>query len=1146
MSDADGGALQTSRSVDVRARLVDALELDLIGPPGGHALGDERIPARIRPSTWYLTGFLVPSGTPPAQRADADEQEDLDEVPGTAGPSEESTEDRKSAKKGFFPSSIGLSFLVGKTRKLVVDVIWGDYAQPAVEIDDETGAAAGQSPEDRWWQRRQRHETVPVVISLEAEEPLVFDVPNSNGLQLQVVTRQLDTSELDGKIPAGTLSVSIFLINHRELIEEAPDAAYAFQAELRIGSDVPFVPRPDLRDAQDGGWDERVADLHYADTPEYATGHGVSADWQIVDGECHEIRTTWIPRAQVEKTETVPIDGVELSMEVLGALEGGAALETALRPLVSEYRSWIRVRRAAAESLSPYHRETAQLLLANAEIAAERIEKGISVLVADEQACEAFRVANRAVARALRQRMPDRFVDRPPSWRAFQLAFILLNLPGAADPHDAHRNTVDLLFFPTGGGKTEAYLGLAAFAMVLRRLRHPGDGGRAGAGVSVIMRYTLRLLTLDQLSRAAGLVCALELERDDAEGDRYGTWPFEIGLWVGKAATPNILGKKGDKRNDTARTLVRQFKSEPNRKPSPIPLENCPWCQTKFGSGSFSLMPNDDFPVHLEVRCVNFECDFAGERALPLVAVDEPLYRRLPSFLIATVDKFASLPWVGPSGALLGGADRFDEQGFYGAAEPRQGKRLAAPLPPPDLIIQDELHLISGPLGTMAGLYESAIEALCVRSIDGVPVRPKIVASTATARQAQDQVQALFGRPTTQIFPPPGPDRRDSFFARTRPAAEVPARLYLGIASPGRNPKVRMRKAWVALMGAAQQAYDEAGGDANLNNPADPYMTVLGYFNSLRELGGGRRILEEEVQSTVKGYGSRKRLGEAKGLFHDRASFSEVVELTSRVSTDKVAEARRRLACAIPDEDSIDCAIATNMISVGLDIQRLGLMVVLGQPKTHSEYIQATSRVGRDDAKPGLVVTLLNIHKPRDRSHYERFRHYHETFYRGVEAASVTPFSARALDRGFAGALVTLARHSLSEMTPAEGAAAIAKKRVELEALLKDVFLERVRQQPIDDDAERAELERRVQDRIGDLLDSWQKVVDDYQQNGADVQYQPYELKKPKALLREMLETEFDTASQQKYRVNRSLRDVEPEVNLFLRDLSGQEVEVAE
>ena len=679
--------------------------------------------------------------------------------------------------------------------------------------------------------------------------------------------------------------------------------------------------------------------------------------------------------------------------------------------------------------------------------------------------------------------------------------------------------------------------------MVLRRLRKPGEKGCAGAGVSVIMRYTLRLLTLDQLSRAAGLVCALELERAQ-NIKRYGEWPFEIGLWVGKAATPNILGRKGDGRSDSARAKVRQFKADPKGKPSPIPLENCPWCGTRFEPDSFSLLPNDDQPRELRIVCANFECDFTRDRPLPIVAVDEQLYRRLPAFLIATVDKFASLPWVGGSGALLGGAERHDATGFYSGAEPGRGTRLATPLLPPDLVIQDELHLISGPLGTMVGLYEAAIEALCVREIDGRAVRPKIVASTATVRRAQDQIQALFARPITQVFPPPGPDRRDSFFARTVPSSQTAARLYLGIAAQGRNPKVIMRKAWLALMGAAERAYRDAGGHKNQQNPADPYMTVLGYFNSLRELGGARRILEEEVQNTIKGYGGRKRIGEEQGLFQDRKNFSEVVELTSRVSTDKVAEARRRLEAPFYKIDQrVDCAIATNMISVGLDIQRLGLMAVLGQPKTHAEYIQATSRVGRDDQRPGLVVTLLNIHKPRDRSHYERFRYYHETFYRSVEVSSVTPFAARALDRGFAGALVGLARHAIQQLTPPQGVELITNVRAALEVRLLDAFLGRVRQQPFVDESEREECLRSVQNRVVDLLDSWRRIFEDYHAAGVQMQYQKYELRQPRPLLREMLDKDFESEYHKKFRANRSLRDVEPEVNLFLKELSGIQVE---
>jgi hypothetical protein len=1121
-----------ANSLEVRARLVEALKLDLVGPWTGHALTDERLPGWVRPSNWYLAGFLIPSGTLPEKSADADEGEDIDVVPESAGLAEESNEERKAAKKGFFPSSMGLSFLVSKqAHGITVIARWGEY------IPTEIVEGADDKPLSVW--QRQPHEQTIAVALTGATDPVVHDVPGSGGLQVHIVERLISAEDLEQHIPQGTRSVSVFLVNHRTPDEEEPDRAYAFQAEIEVRGDHPFVPQPDLRGVQAAEWDDQVADLHYADIPEYATGHGVSAEWEALDGACRLLRSAWIPSAEVEKTTTVDVPGVELSMEGLGALADGAAAETALRPLVDQYRAWIETRRSIIATLQESRRDTANELVRFAGVAADRIERGIAVLAQDADALDAFRVANRAVARALRKRLGT----ANPRWRAFQLAFLLLNLPGLADPSDPSRATVDLLFFPTGGGKTEAYLGLAAFAMVLRRLRHPGEKGRAAAGVSVIMRYTLRLLTLDQLARAAGLVCALELERGK-NAARYGEWPFEIGLWVGKAATPNILGHKGDGRSDSARTKVRQFKADPKGKPSPIPLENCPWCGTRFGPDSFALLPNDDQPRELRIVCTNFECDFTRDRPLPIVAVDEPIYRRLPAFLIATVDKFASLPWVGQAGALLDGAQRYDATGFYGAAEPGKGTRLATSLPPPDLVIQDELHLISGPLGTMAGLYEAAIEALCVRELDGRAVRPKIVASTATVRRAQDQIQALFARPLTQVFPPPGPDRRDSFFARMVPSSETAARLYLGIAAQGRNPKVIMRKAWLALMGAAERAYRDAGGHKNQQNPADPYMTVLGYFNSLRELGGARRILEEEVQNTIKAYGARKRIGEEKGLFQDRKNFSEVVELTSRVSTDKVAEARRRLDAPFHKiEQRVDCAIATNMISVGLNIPRLGLMVVLGQPKTHAEYIQATSRVGRDDDRPGLVVTLLNIHKPRDRSHYERFRHYHETFYRSVEVASVTPFSARALDRGFAGALVGLARHAEPELTPPQGVEHIADVRAALERKLLDVFLKRVRQQPIVDEAEREERLRSVQNRVVELLDSWRKIFEDYRAVGVAFQYQKYELRQPRPLLREMLDKDFESEHHRKFRANRSLRDVEPNVNLFLKDLSGTQVE---
>ncbi len=1121
-------SVESSDSVTLRADLVRTLDLDLIGPGPDGVHSEECLPGRERPSLWYLTGFLVPSDTPAEFRSDDDADDDFEaEVPEDQGLAEESAEDRKAARKSFYPSSMGLSVLVRPdTPSLRVTVSWGDYAR-SKEKD-------GEGKEVEVW-RRTPHSR-EVVLALDGDEGgSARPVPESRGLSLFVRERRVPTETLGGRIEPGTRAVSVFLANGRTPPAERRDAdtAYAFQAAIAVESDVPFHPRPDMSARTDEEWDDRVADLHYADTPAYATGHGIATDWAVEEGACRKVWTTWIGRAEVEATERNEVSGVELSMDALGSLGDGEAATEALSPLVTEYRRWIDGWRAQPPELEEERRETADELLNQAGLAADRMERGIAVLAGDPDALEAFRVANRAVAKALARRG----IGDNPAWRPFQLAFLLLNLPGMVDPADVDRETVDLLFFPTGGGKTEAYLGLAAFAMVLRRLRNPGDEGRAGAGVSVIMRYTLRLLTLDQMMRASSLVCALELERE-ANPARYGTWPFEIGLWVGKAATPNRMGRKGDNRPDSARGKTLRYRAESRHNPAPIPIESCPWCGEGFDGDSFSLEPNADQPRELRIVCLNYECDFSGGRPLPIIAVDEPLYRRLPAFLISTVDKFASLPWEGRSGVLLGGAARYGPDGFYGAADPGVGSPLEKPLLPPDLIIQDELHLISGPLGTMMGLYETAIEALCTLRDGKRAPRPKIVASTATVRQASDQVQAVFARDETRVFPPPGPDRRDSFFARTAPASETPARVYLGIAAAGRNAKFLFRRVVLALMAGAANAYREAGGRGNEENPADPYMTLLAYFNSLRELGGARRLLEEEVRNTLKKRGGRRRVGEQRGLFRDRHFRDEVVELTSREPTPAVAEAYQRLGRGFHEERPVNCAIATNMISVGLDVSRLGLMVVCGQPKTHSEYIQATSRVGRDPQRPGLVVTLLNIHKPRDRSYYERFRHHHETFYRRVEPGSVTPFSMRALDRGFAGAFVALARHSNPALTPPLGVQSVAEARSQLEDLLSDAFRARVGKQPIRDPKDCHERQNNVRDRVVDLLDSWLAVLDDYQAKGVELQYQRYETRRhrtPKPLLRHILEPE-GRPHHRKFRANRSLRDVEPEVHVYVRD----------
>ena len=1144
----------------VRSRLLDALRLDLVGPrpgePGHDAYTEEVLP--VAPSRWYLTGFLVPYEAPPEQRSDDDGDDTLDQVDRPVEGDDDNAPEATSARKAFFPSSMGLSVLVPRdAAELQVRIAWADYA-PVIdgegegepgseEAEKEPIAAEGEAGGDparrtrpQGWRRLIRE--AEVVVALREGEPVPTDVPGGEGLRVVVSVRPVGDTDL---VPAGTRSASVFLVNQREPAPDMTrDAAYVFQAELSLHAPQPFVPRPNLRGQKSEDWDEKVADLQYADAVEYAVGHNISVVALATEDGCRDVRTTWMPTADVEKVVPAQLDDVELSIEALARAESPEAVRAMVGPMVDSYGAWIDAQLRLLPD-DPKRAQVGRDLMARASRARERIQAGLDALD-QPHVLEAFRIANKAIATAIRQRSCHGKPEAspadldPPVWYPFQLAFLLTNMAGVVDGEHPDRRVVDLLFFPTGGGKTEAYLGLAAFTMVLRRLRDPSIHS---AGLSVIMRYTLRLLTLDQLGRAATLICALELDRQD-DVSRLGAWPFEIGLWVGQTATPNVMGKKGDKNRYSARARTVAFLNDDRRKPSPIPLENCPWCGTKFQKDSFTLLPDGNEPTDLRVMCVSRRCAFHGrrqERGLPILAVDDPIYRRLPAFIIATVDKFANLPWVGATAGLFGRVQRYDADGFYGPTRAGVGRSLEQPLPPLDLIIQDELHLISGPLGTMVGLYETAIDALCADPVGGEGVRPKIVASTATVRRAERQIRGIFGRANVDIFPPPGPDRRDSFFARTVSRAERNARTYVGIAAQGRNLKVVLLRTYLALLSAGQKVWEESGGARNTANPAEPYMTLLGYFNSLRELGGSRRIVEDEVRSRLVDYGLRRRRHDMEQqLFANRKKFTEPRELTSRVSTNEVADTKRRLALAFHDKERVDVALATNMISVGLDIMRLGLMVVLGQPKTAAEYIQATSRVGRDDERPGLVVTLLNVHRPRDRSHYERFEAWHESFYRAVEATSVTPFSPRAIDRGIAGVTVALARLGHRELTPARGAAAITQHRGEL-----DFVLDAISRRAEGHDAgltgeEQEELRHKLRGRVQDVLDTWESIAG---QKG-ELQYQR-EVGQAPPLLFAPLDPDLDRQPKEarKFKVQRSLRDVEPTVNLWLRTPDGLEVE---
>jgi hypothetical protein len=1144
------------KTTEVRAQLVYALRDYLIGPdadaPSDSAHQTETLPST--PSHWYLTGFLAPTGQKTEEKEDPEAGDDLQSA--LDDPSDGEA-DAPVARRPLFPSSIGMSVLVRKeTKALHVRVTYGTYHPGAPTKDDEErhSQATSEPAQDdgplrsTWTRTPHQHEvTLPLDGQTRFDDKL-----DGSGVVLRVVLRPVPEGER-GLVPPGSRYVTIFLINERDAVEKPEqDRGFIFQSKFAVKCAEGFVERPNLRGAEKSDdIDERVGDLQYRDCFEYGVGHGISVEADVEKSEdrvlCQRVATSWIPRAEVEKVVPSSVDGIELRMAELAKLPDGAALQNAVGRLATDYGKWIQEQGKLDSRLTEARKDTAEGLLASAGVAKTRIENGIRILSENPVALEAFCMANRAMAVAQtereRQKDPKKIAEGSfvPTWRPFQLAFLLMNIAAQVDPKNIERDVVDLIFFPTGGGKTEAYLGLAAFTLLLRRLRRPGA---LSAGVTVLMRYTLRLLTLDQYERAATLICALEVERKKAP-EKLGPQRFSIGLWVGKAATPNRFGTDREKDETTALNRVKEYRKDPENSPSPIPIDKCPWCGSSFGQDTFELKPDYKNPNQLRVFCTKPGCDFAPSKnrdGLPILAVDDEIYRELPCFLIATVDKFAGLPWVGKTGMLLGrNVTHQNGFGFYGpTGKPPDAKALTEPLLPPDLIIQDELHLISGPLGTIVGLYETAIDHLTTR-VEGTDkhakkIRPKIVASTATVRRANAQIQALFGRERVDVFPPPGPDRRDSFFAESKTPEEVNARLYIGVAAPGRSMKVLLMRTYIALLAAGQKAYDQ--------DPvaADPYMTLVGYFNSLRELGGSQRIVEDEIRTRLFRTGFRRRVGEATGNFAERTIDYECVELTSRRSTDYVKEAKARLERPFANGDkaypAVDVALASNMISVGVDILRLGLMVICGQPKTTAEYIQSSSRVGRDEKKPGLVITLLNIHKPRDRSHFEHFSSYHESFYRGVEATSVTPFSPRAIDRGLAGLVVALARLGDPRLTAADDAEKISAAKAEL-GFIGDVLAARVeahrKGQEDDDPIDGVKAELRA--RIEALLDSWVVVAkNDPAKDG--LSYQLFEAgqasKRP--LLHMPLDAELAGCDrhERKFVANRSMRDVEGTTDLYV------------
>ncbi|MCA9599439.1 MAG: DISARM system helicase DrmA [Myxococcales bacterium] len=1126
-----------------RNQLVEATTRDAVGPFAEHPTICECL--KLRPSRWYLTGFLAPQSAQPDEDPTDDENvgggDDVDADEFSAG------EQPEPKQKQRLPASLGLSVLLRKeTTSVTASVQYADYERIARKDAGLPEEADGVKGSKFVWRRLPPHD-VSVEVPLDAKQlGKGIPVPDSGGLYLKGT---LGAARGHG-LPAGTQALSLFLVNSRpaENARGLGDRQFVFQVSLELRVPEGILPRPNRRDERSSDRDERILDLQFRNHAEYAVGHGVAVELEHEGERCVAARSCWIPRAEVKRVVTFNQSKAETSMEALAQLTDGGDVRSKLGPLADEYAAWIKSQRKIAVD-SDERRAAREAVMDEADRARARIAQGVELLASDPQVLEAFKLANDAMARSARQRSPERGA---PKWRLFQLAFVLLNLSGLSDDKHEDRALVELIFFPTGGGKTEAYLGVIAFTLLLRRMRgqERPDGG---LGVAVLLRYTLRLLTLDQLGRAATLICALEQLRA-TRTELLGQERFTIGLWVGRSATANTLAEV-EKR-------IIDFKNSNATEPvPPSPLTQCPWCGTPFTKDSFELRGPRSKWTGLVLSCANWrECEFSPQKnrdGLPVLFVDEQIYQELPCFLVATVDKFAMLPWRAETGMLFGRVSARDGDQFVGCGEaklPSGAMALPDGLRPPELIVQDELHLISGPLGTMVGLYETAVEALCTAAeppgtatssgdSDLPPpsmqyrerALPKIIASTATVRRAEQQIRALFNREMAQ-FPPPGVDDSETFFATVD--KESPGRLYIGIAAGGRNMKAILLRTYVSLLAAAQKLYDPKGAP---DQPADAYMTLVGYFNSLRELGGMRRLVEDEVRARA----AQAALLRPEGTtgphpwFSNRDLRKEPVELTSRESTANIARSKARLAARHAARESVDVALASNMISVGVDIDRLGLMVVAGQPKTTSEYIQASSRVGRQH--PGLVVTVYNLHKPRDRSHYERFTSYHESFYRSVEATSLTPFSGPALERGLAGTLVAMARHGAPELTPPLGFMHL-KDHAAVERFVIHYIASRGSAQALGLSAEE---ETRLRDdltkKARNLFDAWRHIIDDAHKDATARAYSRYDrnVKGGVPLLWSVVDPPETKPRKDerayKFAAPTSMRDVEPSAHLWLQ-----------
>ena len=921
---------------EVRQQVIEMLKTDLLGPSCENEILSQN------PRFEYIVGMLAPQTSEDdgsnEQEIDGDVSFDGD-ADYTAG--EEDDNEPVSANRFTTPSSIGISFyLENKTNSFNIDVSWGDYSKATEKAVNKEGKEISVNT----YTRHPQKETASIDLQAFAKSTEISLVCDSNVV--------LHISKIGLK--QGYTLITAYIINRRKN-PESDVAGMMFQVNLRAysqdDSDI-FVAEHICRTLL------AVDEFYFAQRPILGRGRGCAATWRAnKNGRAAEITSSFIPEYEFPGVSAAleGFDPFYFSMRTLSFTKKKDEIIARLNVLADSYDSWIQKKLVHDSKMddAKFKNEIGNSIIEKCEEALGRIRAGIQLLVDDDVAFDAFCFMNRVMilqrnimnfskkhGAGIECSFTD-FVDpRKPEnnfgWRPFQIAFILMNLMAIVDPEHDDREVVDLLYFPTGGGKTEAYLGLMAFVIANRRLRSKKDDeyNRDG-GVTAILRYTLRLLTTQQRDRITKMILAAEMIRMK-EYPKYGKEPISIGFWVGGGVTPNTFEELKEDPEDPAKTRAARSKKNSIYKQ----LLTCPFCGKPLTEENFYIdIPTKSVSVYCSDKmCMYYKYKPSNKMKIPVYLVDEEIYAECPTIILSTVDKFARLPWDVNTNALFGRVDRVCSRDGYvaiGADHSRHNRTEELPTStltpikpflPPELIIQDELHLITGPLGTIYGAYETVIEDLCSYSLGTKKIKPKYVVSTATIKNASEQTKCLYGRNVTAQFPPNGFEIGDSFFIREVPVDQDPFRKYVGVCAPGQSVKTALLRTYSIIL---QSAYTLAQ-EEECKEFIDPYYTLVGYYNSIRELGGAVRLLQDDIPDRIQRIKKKYGMGKQRFLNHK-------VEITSRMSSYDIPKKLSQLETPYTSKDCLDTAIATNMIAVGMDVDRLGLMVVTGQPKQNSE-----------------------------------------------------------------------------------------------------------------------------------------------------------------------------------------------------------------